>query len=322
MTSAVRFGAANARMHALKSRLWTPLDRHLVAGAGVEPDGRPLRGAPGDVYPSLVRWYALFLTMYPSAAALLVALFRRHEAENLKVLWRAAARGRVAPPQCWRPLEPLGVLQWSPRVSTPDELVHRLATTAYGEIARALLRSHAADLPATEIGLDRWIWTGITREAARLPPAERSAADLIEALAIEHDVELLRRGTSVGLEADLVAKSTVVLSQTCRPGPLAAAAAWRAEDGALSRVLPPALSRRAGLAGDWDGVVRALRAARLRACRRAFAGWPFRLAPGLAALLLREEQARATTSIAAARVPGRGAAGGLELALAASALEG
>jgi hypothetical protein len=322
MTSAVRFGAAHARMHALKSRLWTPLDRHLVAGAGVEPDGHPLRGAPADIYPPLVRWYVVFLTMYPSAAELLAALFRRHEIENLKLLWRAAARGRVAPAQCWRPLEPLGVLTWSPRVSTPDELVHHLATTAYGEIARALLRSHAADLPATEIGLDRWVWTGIMGEAARLPRAERSAADLIEALAIEHDVELLRRGTSMGLEPDLVAKSTVVLSQMSRPASLAAAAAWRAQDGPLSRVLPRALARRAGMAADWDSVARLLRAARLRACRRAFTGWPFGLAPAFAALLLREEQVRAAASIAAARMPDGRAIDGLDLALAASALEG
>lgn len=323
MTAAVRFAAANARMHALKSRLWTPLDRHLVAGAGVEPDGRPLGGAPAETYPPLVRWYTVFLAIYPTAAPLLMALFRRHEVENLKLLWRAAARSRVPPAHCWRPLEPLGVLPWAARATTPAELVHRLAGTAYGDIARALLRSHATDLPATEIGLDRWVWTGISGEAARLPAAERGAAELVETLVLEHDVELLRRGASVGLEPDLVAKSTVGLSRTCGAGPLAAAAAWRAsEDGPLFRVLPRALARWADHAKDWDDVMRRLRARRLRACRRTFAGWPFRLAPGIAALLLREEQAAAAASIAAARAPGRRGVDGLELALAASALEG
>ena len=46
MTSAVRFSAGNARVRALKSRLWTSLDRALLLRAGVQPDGRPLSGEP------------------------------------------------------------------------------------------------------------------------------------------------------------------------------------------------------------------------------------------------------------------------------------
>lgn len=322
MTSGVRYAAAHARMHALKSRLWTRLDRPLVAGAGTQPDGRPLAGALADIYPPLVCWYRSFLDMYQHAAPLLTALFRRHEVENLKLLWRAAARGRVPPAQCWRPLEPLAVLAWPARVSTPEELVHQLEATPYGPTARALLRSHGADVPASEIGLDRWTWLAIVGAAARLPESERAAVDLVERLAMEHDVELLRRGTAAGLDPDLVAKSTVVLSGASRMGPLAAAAAWRPDDGPLSRVLPRPLSRVAPEAKDWDEVTRALRAARLRACRRAFVGWPFRLAPALAALVLREEQVHAAGSIAAARAPGRRPAGVLSLALAASLLEG
>jgi ATP synthase (C/AC39) subunit len=321
MTSGVRFGAAHARMHALKRQLWTPLDRHLVVGAGVEPDGRALAGTPAGVFPGLVRWYTTFIAIHPTAATLLRALFRRHDVENLKLLWRAAVRGRAPLAQCWRPLEPLGVVAFSARVSTPQELVHQLDATPYGEIARALMRSHAADLPATEIGLDRWVWNAIADARARLPAQERGAADLVRTLTMEHDVDLLRRGVSVGLQPDLVAKSTVVLSKECRIGLLSAAAAWRPEDGPLARVLPRPLTRVSPDAHGWDDVVRALRRARLRECRRAFVGWPFRLAPAVAALLLREEQAQAAMSIAAARAHGRRALDDLPLALAASALE-
>jgi hypothetical protein len=318
MTSAIRFAAAHARMHALKSRLWAPLDRQLVVG-GVAPDGRAIRGEPEEVYPGIVRWYARFITIYPTAAPLLRALFRRHEVENVKVLWRAAARGRAPRPEVWRPLAPLGVLTLSSRVMTVQDLVHQLEATPYAGIGRALLRSHGADLPATEIGLDRWVWGTILESAGRLPPAEAAAGRLVRALAIEHDAELLRRGTRLGLEPDLVAKSTVVLSHETRIGQLSAAAAWRAGDGPLGRVLPRALARVAPAASQWDDVVLALRSARLRACRRAFVGWPFRLAPALAALILCEEQGRVAVSVAAARAGGH--AERLWLALAASALE-
>jgi ATP synthase C subunit len=334
MTSAIRFAAAHARMHALKSRLWTPLDRQLVTGAGVAPDGRAIAGTPEDIYPGLVRWYATYLRIYPSAGPLVRALFRRHEAENLKLLWRAALRDRVAPAECWRPLAPLATLTRPARVLTPQELVQQVERTPYGEIARALLRSHAGDLPATEIGLDRWVWSAIVEEAVQLPIEEAAASRLVRLLAIEHDADLLRRGVSLGLEPDLVAKSTVVLSRECRIGVLSAVAAWRDGDGPLARVLPPPLARvlREGSDLDfrienrdptpaWDGVVRALRRARLRECRRAFVGWPFRLAPALAALLLREEQARAMSSVAAARARGGRALDRLPLALAASPLE-
>jgi hypothetical protein len=334
MTSAIRFAAAHARMHALKSQLWSPFDKPLVTSAGVTADGGTITGRPDDVYPGLVHWYAAYVTHYPSAAALFRALFRRHEVENVKLLWRAALRGRVPPAECWRPLAPLSVLTRSARTRTPQELVHELGDTPYGEIARTLLRSHATDLPATEIGLDRWVWATIVDEAVRLPTSEDAARRLVRALAIEHDTDLLRRGSAVGLEPDLVAKATVVLSRECRIGTLSAAAAWRDGEGPLGAVLPPPLlgalraaREAASRTGDreptpgWDGVLRALRMARLRACRRAFVAWPFSLAPALAALVLREEQARAAMSIAAARAPGRRAPGRLPLALAASALE-
>ena len=321
MTSGVRFGAAQARMHALKSRLWTPDDRQLVVRGGVAPDGRPISGAPADVFGGIVRWYVRLAAIYASGVPLLRALFRRHEAENVKLLWRAAMRGRPPAASCWRPLEPLASVSWTARVLTPHELVQHLDASPYGAIGRALLRSHAADLPAAEIGLDRWVWNAILDEIQRLPASERDAGALVRLLAVEHDVGVLRRGPSLGFEPDLVAKSTVVLSRECRLDRLTSAAAWRPDRGSLSRVLPRALTRIVADAATWDDVEHELRRARLRACRRAFVGWPFRLAPAIAALLLCEEQAHAAMSVAAARARGGAAVAHLPLALAASGLE-
>jgi len=321
MTSAVRFSAGHARVRALKSRLWTSLDRALILRAGVQPDGRPLSGEPDLVFPELVRWYAIVLRLYPAAQPLVTWMLRLHEIENLKLLWRAALRGRPPIRACWRPLDPLATISFEPRATPPDALVHRLARTPYGAIARTLMRSHPVDLPATEIGLDRWVWGGLYDAAVDLPPSEQTARRLALRLILEHDLDLLRRGTSFGLEADLVAKSTVVLSRECRIPALTLAASWRPADGPLARVLPPRLLRLAPAAATWDDVLRGARRARLAACHRAFVGWPFQLAPAIATLMLRDAQARAAVSLAAARRARPAAHAALTVALAASELE-
>jgi hypothetical protein len=321
VTSAVRFGAGFARICALRSRLWTPLDRALLWRAGIEPDGRALSGSPEDVFPPLVRWYVTVAKMYPAARPIVDCLFRIHEIENVKLLWRASLRGRGVVAWCWRPLAPLGTVPFEARPLAPALLAERLARTPYGAIARTLLRSHPADLPAAEIGLDRWAWIGLDDEIRRLPARESGAAALLRLLVLEHDLDLLRRGTAFGLDADLVGKATVVLSREHGAGALARAAAWTPAAGPLSGALPARVARAVDGAADWDAALAALRRARLRACRRAFVGWPFALAPPVALLLLRDQQARAAMSLAAARAAGPDAADRLPLALAAGTLE-
>ena len=118
-----------------------------------------------------------------------------------------------------------------------------------------------------------------------------------------------------------VAKSTVLLSRECRMPTLTLAASWLTADGPLARVLPPRLLRLAPAAATWDDVLRGARRARLAACHAAFVGWPFQLAPAIATLLLRDAQARAAVSLAAARHARPAAHAALTVALAASELE-
>ena len=320
MTSAVRYSTGYARLGALRSRLWSPVDRALLLRAGIEPDGRPVDGSPAAVFPPLVRWYVTVSAVYPGARPVLAALLRLHEIENVKLLWRAAVRGRAPLESCWRPLAPLEGIAFEPRPMRPDELVARLARTPYAGIARAMLRSHAADLPASEMGFDRWAWQALDDEARRLPPREADAFRLLWLLVVEHDFELLQRGTAFGLDSDLVAKATIAMSREYSVAALRAVAAWDG-GGALSAVLPPRVARLTGTPATWLDAVQALRRARLQACRRAFVGWPFRLAPPVAATLLRDAQARAAMTIAAARRAPDAAAAVLPVALAASAVE-
>jgi hypothetical protein len=305
VNSAVRYGEGFARLGALRSRLWSPVDRALLLRAGIEPDGRPVDGSPQAVFPPLVRWYATVARVYPEARPILTALLRRHEIENVKLLWRAAVRARPPIEACWRPLGPLARVAFEPRPLRPDALVARLASTPYGDVARAMLRSHVADLPASEMGFDRWVWMDLYDQARRLPARESATFQILRLLVIEHDVDLLRRGTAFGLDSDLVAKAAIALPHDRRVA-----------------TLPPPIARLIGSPASWPEALRALRRIRLRACRRAFVGWPFRLAPPIAATLLRDEQARAAMTIAAARGAPDAAADVLPAALAASPLEG
>ena len=164
------------------------------------------------------------------------------------------------------------------------------------------MRSHPADLPAAEIGLDRWVWGGLHDAAVHLPAREATARRLVVLLILEHDLDLLRRGTVVRSRSR---PRRQVDRASCRGSAgspaLTRAASWQPADGPLARVLPPRLLRLAPAAAGWDDVLRGARRARLAACRRAFVGWPFQLAPAIATLLLRDAQARAAISLAAAR---------------------
>jgi hypothetical protein len=87
-------------------------------------------------------------------------------------------------------------------------------------------------------------------------------------------------------------------------------------------MLPRPLQRLAPSAASWDDVLLAVRGARRAACRRAFVGWPYQVAPALAGLLLREEQLRETLRLTAARTARPPALTLLPIALAAGVLEG
>jgi hypothetical protein len=136
----------------------------------------------------------------------------------------------------------------------------------------------------------------------------------------ERDLNLLRRvHHSYGLSPDAVVGSLAMLARELPPTELARLATWTPGSGRLVQDWPRAWRRMAGNATDWDGLILASRRARYQACRRAFLGSAYCLGPGIALLLLQEEEVRSVTAIKEA--DGRSdAAPVLERALSASAL--
>lgn len=298
MNAPVQFAYANARLHALLNDLWDPGRVHRFVLRVPEPS---VEATMTTVYGPIVRWYQTLIATCLPARDTLIALLRLAELENVKLLWRAAARGRRLPPACWRPLGVLATLSPSCAAPSIHALVERLAHTPYGTLAAATERSHGDDLLAAELALEGWGLKALYDAARGLPGRDERAKALVFAWLRERELDLLRRASqSYGIEPAFAVGLTRVLRGECDPALLIALAAWDESRGARGLRLPPALRRVAGPASDWDSLLLGLRRARARACRRALVAYPYQAAPTIAGVLLREEQARAELSLAAA----------------------
>ncbi len=302
MIVTARFAYGNARLRGMKSRLLGPKDglalraaaslAALAGGLGATPpaDARQLRF---ELFGALVRDYGKVIASYPRGGMLFSALIGLHEIENLKLFWRAHARG-VAPERwapLWRPLERLEALRledWR-RIDSLRESAALARGTPYEAAVAEALRSHEKDPVSAELGFDRFASRRLSAEARRLPRREKAARNLALGLVRERDADAVRRAVVSGrFTKEHARQAAAVFSEDVLPEP---------------------------------GLLTALRRQRLRACRAAFLGPPLRLAPPVAYLLLREEEVRAVTALAeACGEPAPTEA--LERAFAASALAG
>jgi vacuolar-type H+-ATPase subunit C/Vma6 len=298
-----RIAYGNARVRALKSQLFDvdkgrQLRRDSARG-GTTANGR---GLPDERFRHLLRCYAVLIRSYPGGQTLFRTLVRLHEVENLKLVWRAHVRQHRFEiwKALWRPLDVLETVRIEScrdRTSLAD-LVESLRTTPYGGVAGSILRAHANDLTAAELAFDRWASAAIAAAAAALGGTEATARDLAVSIVRERDLNLLRRGVrAYGLSPDAVVGSLVVLPHELPPDELARLATWTGEAGPVIRAWPKAWHARADLPVDWDALLLTLRRSRREACRRAFLGSPFCLAPPVGLLLLQEEEVRGITSI-------------------------
>ena len=306
---------ANARVRALKSRLLGRETLGRIQSANLAIGEQAFR--------EFLEWHRMVSASYPSAPALWLALFRLHEIENVKLAWRAMARRH--PFQSWRHLWiPMGrrAVVECDRLrdcTTLASLVEVLRGTAYASVADAMLRGHAADLAAAELGFDRWASRALVDAAGDLDAGESRTRALAIAIVRERDVNVLRRGTrAFGLSADAVVGALAFVVGEAGTEAIGRLAAWDPAQGPLWMLAPRLWQKLAGRAADWDALTLALRRWRRDECRRAFLDQPFSLAPALALLLLKQEEVRGVRGWLA--VPDRTVSPALERTFAAGSL--
>jgi vacuolar-type H+-ATPase subunit C/Vma6 len=232
-----------------------------------------------EVFAPLVDTWRKLTDSYPRHRELFLTLLRTQEISNVKLILRAAIRGRQWMAGCWRPLGVAATLrpeEWTP-VPPVRDIARRFARTPYARPIAGELAAHSGDLQAIELGLDRWISQQLFTAAGALAPREVRARALLLALVRERDIELLSRAqTAYDLSREMAAKLTTLLHRE---------ATGRARD----RV------------SDWEGAVEDARRARRHACHLAFVGEPFSLAPPVALLMLRLDDVEIALRLAEAR---------------------
>ncbi|HUJ13248.1 MAG TPA: V-type ATPase subunit [Vicinamibacterales bacterium] len=169
------FGYARAR--AWKSRLLT---RDEVLPLLALTDSERIRRSIEPPFAKLMRIYQRW------PMPLTRAMLRLHEIENVKLLWRATARGKHADPRLWIPLGSLATVR-NERAFTLRDLVDAVAKTPYAKIANDVLRASRDDIAAAELAFDRWASRQLLDEARKLPRRESLARQLIEAFVAKRD---------------------------------------------------------------------------------------------------------------------------------------
>ncbi|MFI5177983.1 MAG: V0D/AC39 family V-type ATPase subunit [Vicinamibacterales bacterium] len=278
LPSAVLAALATADQPALTVGAWRDLDEESDAAA-----------LASIVYARLVSDYVVAIRAYPAAADLLRALARLHEVENVKLAWRAVTGAVPAREwrECWRPLGPLERVARAAceTAGSLRQLAAVMRRTPFAVIAAAVLDAHGEDLAAAEVAFDRWGSSAVVDAARALPRAESAARDLAFHVVRERDVMLMARAVGpLGLAPEAALRMTAVMAAESGP--------------ARMRRLVEHLADRSPSLTD---LRRQVRVARRLACRRAFLGNPFCLAPPIALVMLREDEARALFTVAELR---------------------
>lgn len=300
----MRAAYAYARTRARRSSLLRP-DQHdaLRAASGHAAvlsalracgiDARDARGAYQFCLSRFVADVERLALAWPRPQVLL-AIAGMLEAENLKLGCRAARTGAGA--ALWHPLWlPLGrVARLAPEafddVPSLRAALERLPPLPWGEAARHALRAHEQDPAAFEMALDVFTSRRLLEAAA----ADRGSVRLCEGAVRIRDVEAVSRGACRGLTPDDAATASVLLRRELPREALRALARGELTDEARRALRVPARDVPELLAG--------LRARLRQECLHAFSGGPFRLATGVALLLLRLDEMHAVASVAEAQL--------------------
>lgn len=268
MIATGRIAFANARVRAMKSRLLG----HEIAGRVLAGLGATTADwqQHATAFAELIEWYVTVLKSYPRGQSLFLSLLRRHEIENVKLLWRVIVNDARTTHwgRHWIDLGRLATLtiEAGRDCGSLPALIEVLKRGPYAAIAHDMWRAHGGDPAAAELGFDRWTSARIAEAAAGLPDNDRTAIALAMAIVRERDVNIAHRMAAAGLPVP----------------PVRLPREWR---------------RDAPAGGDHDRLVLWLRRRRRSLCRQAFREAPYCLAPAVALLLLKEEEVRGLDAI-------------------------
>lgn|GEM_PF-2166474 len=176
---------------------------HAASALGIENESKR--------FARLLKRYRLVLRVYPEHAALIRALLRLHEIENLKLAWRALVRD--ADPEAWVPLwRDFGDLAEIPRirgVASLHDFVELLRATPYGAIAAEVFKVS----PHAEMAFDRWASAEIVRLAKALPRSEALAREIALRIVRKRDDELRARGAATFGMSEAAVEAAIVVRE-------------------------------------------------------------------------------------------------------------
>ncbi len=227
--------------------------------------------------------------------ALILSLYSRFEAENLKILMRAVFSGRSRQ-EVEHLLYPLGALTRMPweELWTFDRMTEvrdRLARTLFGPALRFAFPQFEAQgrLFPLEMAVDRACFQELSRAREALPRADRQAAGsvlgpFVDLVNISWIIRLRER---YGLEPEQIVNYTLPGGRlvTLR---VIARLVQATDVASFVERLPPPAARRMDDVTDWKQVVERFRLLFLERVRRAFTGPPFTIGVEVACLLEEE----------------------------------
>ncbi len=318
LLAAARYGYPNAKVRALRSRKLTEQDRHFLLVAkdlssclsylatttysSCLPD--PEKSIPK--LPALERKLAQplldhYATIVHSLRGtkereLILALFRRFEAENLKIVLRAlfANLGRDAVSHLLYPLGRLDTLDWDTLWSckSVSELLKHLRPGIFGiSLQHALPQFEAQGrLFPLEMALDfscfRILHQAISALSCRY---DRTATKKVLTLYIDifNISWVIRLKKNYGLRPEEIVNYTLPEGQQISLACLSRLA--RAENIAkFINYLPPAFHHELSTIRNWGGIAQRLETYFLKTLARIFSGQPFHLGIAVAYLLEKE----------------------------------
>ncbi len=326
LLSAARFSYANARVRALRSRRLSGEDFHFLLQADdlpgllaylattayqrLSPDA-PLERIERSLFVPLFTDYDTIAGSLSRRAgrAVILALFARFEAENLKILLRGTATGvdRAATSSLLYPLGRLSGLAWERLLDckTPQEMIGVLAKTPFARpLGHALPRYEAGgSVFPLEAALDLAVFRRLAASVADLGGrGNRKAAQWVLGgyVDILNCLWVIRLRVHFGLSPEEIVNYTLPGGRELHLRDLhrlaKADTVERFRDG-----LPPSLAARLGSVDAWHGFRPVLTTLLLRLLRRTLATFPFHVGVEAAYLLEKEMEIRAIITIMEAK---------------------